>query len=493
MTSQLLKNLRTTLWSTLRKTSRTLRRTVSFDSLPVAVTTMAVCFAVYCPNFALGQGSAGRAELSDPVNPLPPEAALLPVPSAKLPPVRATVSTAEAAGIRSPRKSSPPAPSSKGTAHLESMPRSSRSARPAVTTAEAAGIRSPRMKSSEKGWQQAPRERESDSALLNSQPVAKSMAQSSEPSPLLEIPVTGSVAVAGPRANQDVIAGCKPVDREFSVPSQPESVPAMETWQDEYSTYINQVIPGEDGQYDCDSQHRQENLGDWWHRESERFVQQNREIVAVRPAHLGNAARTFAIDHTLPPEHDYDVDVYDQNPVTVASQQVITVSQSEPLTEADAKDADEPGKNRLRTDIRKIRPTLSYAMRNIEANQLPEGFNEKLDQEAYVARQASPAVLQWAPTNLYHFPLYFEDPSLERYGHTYHPAVQPFASAGRFATQLVGLPYQMTLRPVCSRDYALGYYRPGECAPKKHYQIPFNEEAALMQAAAIAGFILIFP
>ena len=59
--------------------------------------------------------------------------------------------------------------------------------------------------------------------------------------------------------------------------------------------------------------------------------------------------------------------------------------------------------------------------------------------------------------------------------------------------QLVGLPYQMTLHPIASREYALGYYRPGECAPKKHYQIPFNEEATLMQVAIIAGLIIVIP
>ena len=177
----------------------------------------------------------------------------------------------------------------------------------------------------------------------------------------------------------------------------------------------------------------------------------------------------------------------------MASLPTVTVVEPLDANPAIAQDASDLGKTRLRTDIREIRPTLGYAMRNIDAGQLPEGFNEKLDQGDYIARQSSPAVLQWAPTNLYHNPLYFEDPALERYGHTYPPVVQPFASAGRFATQLVGLPYQMSLHPVHSREYTLGYYRPGECAPKKHYQIPFNEEAAIVQAAAMAGFFLIFP
>ena len=255
----------------------------------------------------------------------------------------------------------------------------------------------------------------------------------------------------------------------------------QETWGQEYATHVDDVLTG--GACRCE----QESVGTWWNRRLPTV-----EMVTIEPGDLKNSARQFIANHTLPPEHDYDVDVYDQKPIAVTSAE-INVPQIPQDAANDAKDSAEPGKNRLKTDIRKIRPTLSYAMRNIEESQLPAGFHEKLDQGQYVVRQASPAVLQWAPTNLYYHPLYFEDPSLERYGHTYHPVVQPFASAGRFATQLVGLPYQMALRPVHSREYALGYYRPGECAPKKHYQIPFNEEAAVVQAAAMVGFFFIFP
>jgi hypothetical protein len=52
--------------------------------------------------------------------------------------------------------------------------------------------------------------------------------------------------------------------------------------------------------------------------------------------------------------------------------------------------------------------------------------------------------------------------------------------------QLVGLPYQMALDPPCKRMYPLGYYRPGEPAPKIFYAIPFNTRAA----AATAGFYM---
>ncbi|MGE5195360.1 MAG: hypothetical protein ACM3U2_22935 [Deltaproteobacteria bacterium] len=98
----------------------------------------------------------------------------------------------------------------------------------------------------------------------------------------------------------------------------------------------------------------------------------------------------------------------------------------------------------------------------------------------------------WEPTNMYHYPIYFEDVPLERYGHTRHYLIQPFFSGAKFAVQLLGLPYQMTLDPVCSRQYSLGYYRPGECAPYKYYQIPLNAEAALVEAGVITGGYFLF-
>ncbi|MEJ7592783.1 MAG: hypothetical protein WKF77_14640 [Planctomycetaceae bacterium] len=303
--------------------------------------------------------------------------------------------------------------------------------------------------------------------------------------PAMTAPLTGSDGTISDRSKTSVTASAsKDVYQEADAAPlaiQDAPVPA-DTWQEEYSGHVDDVLNG-----GASRSHRG-TVGDWW-RQRLPYV----EFVPVEPGQLKASAQDFINEHTLPPEHDYDIDVYDQKPISVASSQTVTTVRPLAANEDDAQAQNNAGENRLRTDIRKIRPTLGYAMRNIKPGELPEGFNEKLDEGDYIARQSSPAVLQWAPTNLYHYPLYFEDPSLERYGHTYHPVVQPFASAGRFATQLVGLPYQMTLHPVHSREYTLGYYRPGECAPKKFYQIPFNEEAAIMQAAAMAGFFLIFP
>ncbi len=116
-----------------------------------------------------------------------------------------------------------------------------------------------------------------------------------------------------------------------------------------------------------------------------------------------------------------------------------------------------------------------------------------LTSDGPIAHAMTPTCFQWQASDLYHNPLYFEDPALERYGHTYHPVVQPFASAGRFGVQLIGLPYQMTIDPPCKRMYTLGWYRPGECAPKQFPNFPWNTKAAIVEGAVITGGFFIFP
>ncbi|REJ95006.1 MAG: hypothetical protein DWQ34_07290 [Planctomycetota bacterium] len=100
----------------------------------------------------------------------------------------------------------------------------------------------------------------------------------------------------------------------------------------------------------------------------------------------------------------------------------------------------------------------------------------------------------WAASDLYHNPLYFEDPTLERYGHVRcNEFVQPFSSMGRFSFRFLTLPYQVALDPVCRRHYALGWYRPGEPAPKLNYQIPWNAKATATAAGVYTGLFFLIP
>lgn len=100
----------------------------------------------------------------------------------------------------------------------------------------------------------------------------------------------------------------------------------------------------------------------------------------------------------------------------------------------------------------------------------------------------------WTASNLYHNPLYFQNPALERYGHVhFNDCVEPAFSLARFGAQFVALPYQMALDCACRREYALGYYRPGDYAPKLIYQPPLNARAAATSAAVYTGLFFLVP
>lgn len=100
---------------------------------------------------------------------------------------------------------------------------------------------------------------------------------------------------------------------------------------------------------------------------------------------------------------------------------------------------------------------------------------------------------QWCPSNLAHAPLYFEDVPLERYGHTFWEPVQPFVSLGKFGVDVLALPYTMALDNVHETEYALGYYRPGDCAPELLYQPPLNAHAAATAGGIYTGIFFLFP
>jgi hypothetical protein len=116
-----------------------------------------------------------------------------------------------------------------------------------------------------------------------------------------------------------------------------------------------------------------------------------------------------------------------------------------------------------------------------------------LGDEPFSPRILPPSVFAWTASNIHYNPLYFQDVQLERYGHTYGNCIQPFVSVGRFGVQLLALPYQMTLDPPCKEMYPLGYYRPGEPAPKLCYQVPFNAKAAVVTGAFYSGLAVILP
>lgn len=112
---------------------------------------------------------------------------------------------------------------------------------------------------------------------------------------------------------------------------------------------------------------------------------------------------------------------------------------------------------------------------------------------AEVTPPSAPKEYLWTASGLCHKPLYFEQRHLERYGHTARYWTQPILSAAHFFSTLPVLPYRMGLRSPNECVYALGHYRPGNCAPYLIPAIPFTLRAGLMQAGAVTGAAALLP
>ena len=113
--------------------------------------------------------------------------------------------------------------------------------------------------------------------------------------------------------------------------------------------------------------------------------------------------------------------------------------------------------------------------------------------DVYLARSWTPSTLTWKATGVCHKPLYFEEPQLERYGHTTGHVVQPFLSGAHFFMNVVTLPYHAGINPPWECQYPLGYYRPGSCAPWLVPPVPLSVRGALWEAGVIAGGVAIIP
>jgi len=113
--------------------------------------------------------------------------------------------------------------------------------------------------------------------------------------------------------------------------------------------------------------------------------------------------------------------------------------------------------------------------------------------DVFSGRCWAPQTMTWHASNLCHKPLYFEDIQLERYGHSDGPFMQPVRSAAHFLISLTTLPYQTGIHPPNECQYALGYYRPGNCAPWLGYPVPISAKGAVHQAAfMLTGAFTIF-
>ena len=115
------------------------------------------------------------------------------------------------------------------------------------------------------------------------------------------------------------------------------------------------------------------------------------------------------------------------------------------------------------------------------------------DGQQFKGRCWEQTTYMWKASAMCHKPLYFEDEQLERYGHSFSPCFQPFISGAHFFCTLPVLPYCMGVEPPCECIYALGYYRPGSCAPYMCNPIPLSPRGALFEAGAVTGAAAALP
>jgi hypothetical protein len=113
--------------------------------------------------------------------------------------------------------------------------------------------------------------------------------------------------------------------------------------------------------------------------------------------------------------------------------------------------------------------------------------------DGYLPRCWCDSLYMWKASSLCHKPLYFEQVGLERYGHTWHPFLQPAVSGAHFFGSIPILPYKMGVEDPGECIYALGYFRPGDCAPRLCYQLPLSLRGAVYQAAAVTGVVYLLP
>ena len=155
---------------------------------------------------------------------------------------------------------------------------------------------------------------------------------------------------------------------------------------------------------------------------------------------------------------------------------------------------DEPNR---RADSRRLHSPRSegyQSRKSPEDGYAPSSPEElKLEGQPFQERMFAESLFVWEPSNIFYNPLYFEDAALERYGHTHHDLLQPFVSTGKFGIRLLGLPYQTRFHPIHSKVYPLGWYRPGEYAPRKHTYVPLSLSAGTFEAGVLTALFFLFP
>ena len=139
-------------------------------------------------------------------------------------------------------------------------------------------------------------------------------------------------------------------------------------------------------------------------------------------------------------------------------------------------------------DLKSIRKITD----NIEVKSQNVPIECQASDDSFRARHWRPVCYTWTASATCNKPLYFEEPQLERYGHSTGRFTQPIVSAVHFFATVPLLPYFMGVYPVEECQYTLGYYRPGGCAPYMLDPFPLSVRGAFCEGMVLAGGAVAF-
>lgn len=110
----------------------------------------------------------------------------------------------------------------------------------------------------------------------------------------------------------------------------------------------------------------------------------------------------------------------------------------------------------------------------------------------------SPSGFCWAAPAVYHRPLYFEQPNVERYGHYVSVCeggncLQSAVCAAHFFGTIPVLPYKVGADPCCEKQYVLGCYRPGSCNPHQLIKPEVSCRGLVLQGMTVTGLVFLIP
>ncbi len=99
----------------------------------------------------------------------------------------------------------------------------------------------------------------------------------------------------------------------------------------------------------------------------------------------------------------------------------------------------------------------------------------------------------WTSPAFYTRPLYFEQPSFERYASTRPEWTRPAISYAQFLGTIPVLPYKLGANSPRSRIYTAGHYPYDHLAPPHSNQRKLSKRGLLLQGAATTGLIFFVP